>query len=594
MQKIICEEEPTKPSTKLSTLGEALTDIAKWHNCSPDLMPKLIRGDLDWIVMKTLEKDRTRRYDTASTLGMDVQRHLNSEPVQAAAPSVSYRLRKLLRRHRIAAAAGLAIVTALLMAAVISAMYAVKAEEANKETTALLAGSYVNDAQSLCEQGHVGRGMLWLAHSLRIAPPGSDDLERAIRTSLAAWSRQTHELTTVVQYPASITAVAFTPDDSRILTALQNGTAQFCDAVTGKSLGTPLRHDPAIHRMAISPDGNRVATSSWDASVRLCDASTGDPVGSIKPPGTGANLAFTHDSARLITGGRAGVWLWNAVTGEPAGKGLEFENEGALVVASCHEGVRALLRVGRNTYQMFDVDRDEPAGPPVDLRRTAYALAISPDGRQFAAGGSGGTIRLWDAATGKQIHEPISHGGTTYTLAYSPDGSRIISGGASRMARLWDTATCEPIGAPMRQQGTVTSVAFNSDGTQVLTGNADGVVQQWDLTRGKYMGRTLDQQGSICGATFAHDRLWVLTQTEDAVQFRDAATGRLIGEPFSCPEAIRFKALSRDGSRLVTVDPNFRSLSLWDVVAGESLGEVFHPGSRQVVFSPDGSRMRRH
>jgi hypothetical protein len=425
MQKIICEEEPTKPSTKLSTLGEALTDIAKWHNCSPDLMPKLIRGDLDWIVMKTLEKDRTRRYDTASTLGMDVQRHLNSEPVQAAAPSVSYRLRKLLRRHRIAAAAGLAIVTVLLMAAVISAMYAVKAEEANKETTALLAGSYVNDAQSLCEQGHVGRGMLWLAHSLKIAPVDSDDLDRAIRASLAAWSQQIHKLTTVVQFPTSITTVAFTRDGSRILTALENGNVEFCDAVTGEQLGTPLHHGTAIRHSAISPDGNRVATSSWDGSVRLWDARTGDPVGNVMPPLTGGHLAFSADSARLMTGGINGVRLWDADTGESAGKGFEHKNNGVQAIACCPDGARVVLRVAPNKYQAFNVERREPLGPVVDYGRPASGLTISPDGERFATAG-GDWIHVWDVDTGELAFDRMQHGGTFRALAFSPDGSRLV------------------------------------------------------------------------------------------------------------------------------------------------------------------------
>jgi serine/threonine protein kinase/Tol biopolymer transport system component len=116
MQRIICEHEPTKPSTKLSTLGKTLTDVAKHRNSSPDVLKKAIRGDLDWIVMKSLEKDRTRRYETANGLGEDICRHLEHEPVLARGPSTTYRLHKLLRRHRsktIAALAMLAIVGAL-------------------------------------------------------------------------------------------------------------------------------------------------------------------------------------------------------------------------------------------------------------------------------------------------------------------------------------------------------------------------------------------------------------------------------------------------------------------------------------------------
>jgi serine/threonine protein kinase len=100
MQRIIREEEPTKPSTKLSTLGETLADVAKHRASAPDLLRKAIRGDLDRIVMKTLEKTRDRRYETVSALALDVQRHLSDEPIFARAPSAMYRLHKFLRRHR--------------------------------------------------------------------------------------------------------------------------------------------------------------------------------------------------------------------------------------------------------------------------------------------------------------------------------------------------------------------------------------------------------------------------------------------------------------------------------------------------------------
>ncbi len=101
MQRIIREEEPTRPSTKLSTLGETLTDIAKHHGSTPELLRKAVRGDLDWIVMKTLEKARDRRYDTVSALTMDVERHLKDESILARAPGTIYCLHKFFRRHQI-------------------------------------------------------------------------------------------------------------------------------------------------------------------------------------------------------------------------------------------------------------------------------------------------------------------------------------------------------------------------------------------------------------------------------------------------------------------------------------------------------------
>ena len=109
MQRVIREEEPPKPSTKLSTLGETLIDIARYRGSTPDLLTKAIRGDLDWVVMKALEKTRDRRYDTVSTLAMDVQRHLKDEPILARAPGTLYLLQKFLRRHRSQALVALTI-----------------------------------------------------------------------------------------------------------------------------------------------------------------------------------------------------------------------------------------------------------------------------------------------------------------------------------------------------------------------------------------------------------------------------------------------------------------------------------------------------
>jgi serine/threonine protein kinase/dipeptidyl aminopeptidase/acylaminoacyl peptidase len=117
MQRIIREEEPAKPSTKLSTLGDTLTDIAKSRNCTPDLLTKIVRGDLDWIVMKSLEKDRAHRYETAKNLATDIERHLRDEPVSAGPPSTCYRLRKFIRRNRVAVVAATLVIGATLMGA---------------------------------------------------------------------------------------------------------------------------------------------------------------------------------------------------------------------------------------------------------------------------------------------------------------------------------------------------------------------------------------------------------------------------------------------------------------------------------------------
>jgi serine/threonine protein kinase len=100
IQRIICETDPLKPSTKLGTLGQTLTSVAQYRQVNPDSLRKLLKGDLDWIVMKSLEKDRSRRYETAHALAEDIERHLKNEPILAHSPSLVYRAQKFWRRHR--------------------------------------------------------------------------------------------------------------------------------------------------------------------------------------------------------------------------------------------------------------------------------------------------------------------------------------------------------------------------------------------------------------------------------------------------------------------------------------------------------------
>ncbi len=114
MRRTLRETEPPRPSTRLHTMVEAeLTTAAKHRQAEPAKLTSLMRGDLDWIVMKCLEKDRTRRYETANGLAMDIQRHLNNEPVVARPPSKLYRFHRLVRRNRLAFAAVAAVVVAL-------------------------------------------------------------------------------------------------------------------------------------------------------------------------------------------------------------------------------------------------------------------------------------------------------------------------------------------------------------------------------------------------------------------------------------------------------------------------------------------------
>jgi serine/threonine protein kinase/tetratricopeptide (TPR) repeat protein len=130
IRRIIKEEEPPRPSTRLSTLGNLLTKVSSQRKTEPARLSALVQGDLDWIVMKALEKDRSRRYETASALAADVRRFLAEEPIEARPPSAWYRFRKLARRHKVTLTTAALVAASLLIGFVLSTWLAIRARAA--------------------------------------------------------------------------------------------------------------------------------------------------------------------------------------------------------------------------------------------------------------------------------------------------------------------------------------------------------------------------------------------------------------------------------------------------------------------------------
>ena len=152
LQRIIREEEPPKPSTRLSTLGDNGAGIAKNRRDDPAHLARSLRGDLDWIVMKALEKNRTRRYETANEFAADVRRHLANEPVIASPPSATYRFRKLVQRNKgVFAAAGIVAVALILGLAI--------------ATTGFISAVRSRDAEIIAKRGE--QTQRWLAEEAK-------------------------------------------------------------------------------------------------------------------------------------------------------------------------------------------------------------------------------------------------------------------------------------------------------------------------------------------------------------------------------------------------------------------------------------------
>ncbi|HSM20502.1 MAG TPA: protein kinase, partial [Hyphomicrobiales bacterium] len=186
MRRIIAEDEPPKPSTRCTQIHVATGDAAA--KAKPGLSASVLKGDLDWIVMKAIEKDRTRRYETANAFAADIGRYLEDEPVLAAAPSAAYKFRKFARRNKAAMRVAAVILATLVAATLVSSWQAVRAtaaekmarSEADRATKAeTLATKRLEESEKArAETKAVAKFLTWMLESSR---PGEKEGGREVR-----------------------------------------------------------------------------------------------------------------------------------------------------------------------------------------------------------------------------------------------------------------------------------------------------------------------------------------------------------------------------------------------------------------------------
>jgi serine/threonine protein kinase len=307
--RVIKEEEPPRPSVRLSS-SEELPKIAAARKTEPAKLSKLIRGEIDWIVMKCLEKDRSRRYETASGLARDVERYLHDEPVEACPPSAGYRLGKFVRKYRMLLTAATTIALLLLVGVMVSAWQAVRARIAEAGSRRL---SYIGSmglVQAAWEDHNILRVRDLLAQT-------ADFPERGFEWYY--WQRLSRvEHLTLAGHKGGVTALAFAPDGRRLVTGVTDGTARVWDAASGHELFCLAGHRSEVTSVAYAPDGNWLMTGSTDGTARIWDAAGGRQILMLQAQNSGPvwAVAVTPDSKRVVTGSQDGTArVWDAAGG---------------------------------------------------------------------------------------------------------------------------------------------------------------------------------------------------------------------------------------------------------------------------------------
>jgi WD40 repeat protein len=222
---------------------------------------------------------------------------------------------------------------------------------------------------------------------------------------------------------------------------------------------------------------------------------------------------------------------------------------------------------------------------------------FSSDGRRVLAGGRGGTVRVWDAATGRPLSPPMSHPKYVYHLAFSPDGQRVLT--ASReQVRVWEAATGRPLTPLLPHRAPITDSfrpSFSPDGRRVLTYGSPLGVRVWDAGTGEPVSPPLGDKVFTVKATFSTDGRCVLTRSHGGkVQVWDAVTGKPVSPPFSPKTKGDYALLGSDGLRVIIVKTT-QGVRIWDVAKGKSITPPLPLQVRGVgefvSLSPDGRRV---
>jgi WD40 repeat protein/serine/threonine protein kinase/tetratricopeptide (TPR) repeat protein len=609
MRRIICEEEPQKPSTRISTT-DAAPSIATCRHMEPSKLAKLVRGELDWIVMKALEKDRNRRYETASGFALDVQRYLADEPVQACPPSAAYRVRKFAVRNK-----GPVVVVCLISLALIigivgttwgmiratdaeadalresgektvalrekeTALSTAKANEieahtqtirAEKNATAakeqeLLArrrfyAAQINLAQQALETGQPAR-TLELLESLR---PRIDQDDLRGFEWYYLWRLCHQNLHRTLGRPRGTVAetLAITPDGTTVVSGYTDASVRVWDVATGKERAALLGHKRRVWRVAISPDGQTLASGSLDNTVRLWDLANSALLATLTVGDSVRSVAFSPDGKTLAVGTESGALEFWDVSARKRRFKLPALSAPTLALAYSPDG--KLLATGQGWKQpdmpggvkVLDVTSEPPR--LLFQGELVISAAFSPDSKLLATC-KGAAVKIWSvpAVELKATFASLTSG--VESVVFSADGKSIIFGCHDRTVRLWEFASgaTRIVGVHL---GGVQAVAIVPKSDLLASASEDGTVKLWKAGLSQDEA-TFAHDSAIRSLAFTPDNKLLIVGSDRLTTVLDANTGK---KTTTLPVS-GVIAASADASLLAASTPDKTGV-IWEVAA---------------------------
>jgi WD40 repeat protein/serine/threonine protein kinase len=624
--RVIREEEPPRPSARLSASGEALPAISAQRHMEPARLTKLVRGELDWVVMKALEKDRTRRYESGSAFAADVQRYLADEPVQACPPTLGYRLRKLYRRNRVVATLLGTVAFLLVVGTVGTSVLALVAHRAavraDENAEKMRQEKEESDRQRDRAEGFLYASQLesaqsaWRENDPRVARlhltetnPERRGWEYRLLDNLFNHLGQR----TFHGHTGTVFSVCFSPDGRRLASASGDGTVKVWDTDRGQEIFTTKeRYNFWVTSVSFSPDGRRLASGGLityedqPGEVKVWDVDKGQEILNLKGHSIGVtSVSFSPDGRRLASASADGtVKVWDVDRGQEV---LTFKGPTTGVRSVCFspDGRRlagasgSLDRQGRSLpgeVKVWDADRGQEVLSLKTHTNPVCRVCFSPDGRRLASASADGTVQVWDTDRGQEVLTlKGKHVGFT-SVCFSPDGHRLAGAGGDKMVRIWNANTGQEALTLKGHTGPVFSVCFSPDGHHVASASQDKTVKVWDVDRGQ---EVLTLKGSAWSVRFSPDgRLLAGGSWDQTVKVWDADTGQEVRTLKGHAVDVRMKDISPDLRRLAgTGEGQYpdhpREVKVWDADGGqEVLTLKGHTRCvMSVCFSPDGRHL---
>jgi len=640
--RIIREEDPLAPSDKLSRLEHA-AKVAELRRTTPTLLRRQLTGDLDWIVMKALEKDRRRRYASVSELSSDIRRYLDTRPVLAGPPDRVYRVRKFVRRHRVAVSVAMLIAVSVIAGLVSTGWEAhvafLQRNRADAEAARALRERLRADAEAAQALLERGRSEAHAREAEAQRDRADSQRREAILQRLAAERRG---------YSANVAAADLYLGSNDIVEArkrllmcprdLRGWEWNHLFLKTDSSIATlfPIfdldDNDDGAASFAFSEEGDRIfwytkhTLQSWDAKTYLPAARFGGfgtiravsahatriiaqrsgqngdkeaPLevfdrASVKPIGALAGSSRTDHVVFAPDGVRAagvipdfGLTVWNTDSGKVITT-IPIPNEHISFVLFSPNGARMVSGSFENPAKVWDPQSGILISK-LDLQSSSATAAVfSPDNSQLFLGTRSGAIGSWDVTSGRNLRSIRENHGAVSAVAYSPDGNRILVGTRDNVVRIWDTGSGSLVSSLVGHENTVTSIAFTPDGSKILTGQVQMMVpghitpkaRVWDATHCCAVGTLAGHRGAINAVAFSPNQEIVASASDDAtVRLWETTSGRTLQVLSAHSGAVLALAFSPDGTMLASGSAD-QTIIVWAVAGGEPLRIIRgHTGS---------------